>query len=242
MEFTYTCPDCGKEHTLQLEVHETATPPQNSVKVTRFHSETIELNWHEIAKDIKSGNTMLKVGDEINCCLNDGNSTPVTSVVAHKFDDGTVAFVLKDRMASRMYMNESSTNKGGYAESAMRKYLDGKVFELLPDDLKEVIKPRLIKQHFDSEEYSAECKLWLPSITEIEGDNWAESDDASEVQFDLFKDEKSRVKQFEGKTTGWWARSPYTGSSTGFVNVYTNGSSYYNGASLSYGVAFGFLI
>lgn len=245
MEYTNVCPHCGKTHTLRVSITNDTAKEEvvcKPSKVTIYKTETREQNWHEIAEGIKSGNTDLKVGDEISCELTDG--TPITVQVAHLYPNGTrcAMMVLKDCLPEKHYMNKEWTNEGGYTESDMRRYLNEEILPKLPTDLQEEIVNREIEQCMGEERYRTVCKLWLPSITEIEGNNWAESDSQGDVHFDLFKDEKSRVKQIDGETTYWWTRSPFAGSSNNFVYVYTNGSSSSSFASISNGVAFGFII
>lgn len=181
----------------------------------------------------------LFVGDEISFKLKDG--TPVTFVVAHfnPYGEG-VALVLKDCLPDRHAMNDSWTNAGGWRDSEMRKYLNSEIYELLPDDVKAAIKERTIIQKHKGKTYESKDKLWLLSRTELEGEY---STDVDDVHFDLFKDERSRVKQIDDETWWYWTRSPVAGGSGYFVYVYTGGSSTGNGsANNSNGVAFGFLI
>lgn len=224
MKFTITCPDCGKIHEITIDEVKPST-----VKITTTAEHTA--SWAEVAESIYSGNSMLKVGDELTVTLKNG--TEVVFVVAHlnPYDDNQIAFVLKDCLPDSHCMNDKGGNKGGFIKSDMAEYLNNDIFELLPDDLQAIIKihPTL------------NCRLWLPSYTELGGTNndWAKKDG---IHFDLFKDEKSKVKQIDGETCNWWTRSPYAGNSNGFVSVSTYGSSHSNVASYSFGVAFGFLI
>ena len=230
MEFTITCPDCGKVHKVTIDEVKPST-----VRIATKAEHTA--SWAEVAESVYSGK-VFKVGDELTTTLKNG--TEVTFVVAHinpyadltPFDDTQIAFVLKDCLPDGHCMNENGSNKGGFCKSDMAKYLNEDIFALLPDELQAIIKvhPTL------------DCRLWLPSYTELGGtdSDWVKEDG---VPFDLFKDEKSKVKQIDGETCYWWTRSPYAGNSYGFVYVNTNGSSNgIIGANNSYGVAFGFLI
>lgn len=234
MKFTITCPDCGKVHEITVDEVKQLKP----VLISRTEKTT---SWAEIAEHIHSGNTELKVGDQIACTLKNG--LEVFFEVAHlnPYDSNEVAFILKDCLPDRHCMNENGGNAGGYCESDMAMYLKHEIFPLLPDDLQAVIKERVFTNSKRGRNSILHCKLWLPSHTELGGEptRYIEKDG---VPFDLFKDEKSKVKQIDGETCGWWTRSPYAGNSSYFVYVYTNGSSYYSGANVAYGVAFGFLI
>jgi hypothetical protein len=137
-------------------------------------------------------------------------------------------------------MNEDCTNEGGWSNSAMREYLNVDIYNLLPDDLKDIIKERKISQIQDGEEYTSIDKLWLLSRTEVFGGDY--DTDSNDVHFPLFCDERSRVKQVDSETYWYWLRSPIASSSTSFCIVYNGGGANNSGASYSGGVAFGFLI
>ncbi len=224
MEMTIKCPDCGKDLKITVEEIKKEAP-----KVSLFYKVKTNFSWSEIADMIHSGDMdFFSVGNEISCTLKNGKE--VTFVVAHinPYDENEVAFVLKDCLQERHTMID------------MRKYLNEEIYDLLPDDLKAVIKKRSIKQRIDDEIEKYEDKLWLLSKMEIEGE--AAESDVDDVHFDLFPDERSRVKQINGETVWYWLRSPYTGNGIYFWYVSANGSSNNSNAISSYGVAFGFLI
>ena len=224
MEMTIKCPDCGKDLKITVEEIKKEAP-----KVSLFYKVKTKFSWSEIADMIHSGDMdFFSVGNEISCTLKNGKE--VTFVVAHinPYDENEVAFVLKDCLQERHTMID------------MRKYLNEEIYDLLPDDLKAVIKKRTIKQRIDGEIEKYEDKLWLLSKMEIEGE--AAESDVDDVHFDLFHDERSRVKQIDGETMWYWLRSPYTSTGCYFWSVGTNGVSDSSNASGSYGVAFGFLI
>ena len=64
-----------------------------------------------------------------------------------------------------------------------------------------------------------------------------------DTQLDIFKTERSRVKEIDGETVFWWERSPYVSYSYNFNGVNTSGHP--NGnyiANTSSGVCLGFCI
>lgn len=112
--------------------------------------------------------------------------------------------------------------------------------------LQEMIVPRRIVQTMDGEQLESEDKLWLPSFTEMFGkegaEDWAPAD-TDETQLELFRTERSRVKERPGNGTWWyWLRSPDGSGSAYFCDVYSNGNASCNGASVAGGVAFGFCL
>ena len=62
------------------------------------------------------------------------------------------------------------------------------------------------------------------------------------TQYAYYKAGNSKVKNKSGSAYIWWERSPSSGYSNSFCAVASNGSAYYNGASSSIGVAFGFCV
>ena len=73
-------------------------------------------------------------------------------------------------------------------------------------------------------------------------EDWAPAD-TDETQLELFRTERSRVKERPGNGTWWhWLRSPYGSDSTIFCSVFSNGDANYNSASRALGVAFGFCL
>lgn len=104
----------------------------------------------------------------------------------------------------------------------------------------------LTVQTVDGERLESEDKLWLPSFTEMFGkegaEDWAPAD-TDETQLELFRTERSRVKERPGNGTRWnWLRSPYGVNSTFFCIVNSNGNAFYSYASIARGVVFGFCL
>lgn len=193
-----------------------------------------ETTWEEIERNKSS----LKVGETIECTLKNGKKA--TFCVAHLNPDGDghVAFVIKDCIESHR-MNSNATNEDGWKATEMREYLNNEIWGLLPDDLKAVIKPRLLKTK--STDLDCRDNLWLLSRMEVFGEQGG--GELGDVHFPLFATERDRVKNDEdGVAYYWWLRSPYSQYSSSFCSVYTSGSSYTGPAYASYGVAFGFLI
>ena len=68
---------------------------------------------------------------------------------------------------------------------------------------------------------------------------------AETLQLPIFTDNASRIKKTANGTGSayyWWLRSATASNTSNFEGVYGNGTSYYNGASNTGGVCFGFCI
>lgn len=206
---------------------------------------TSEIEWNTIKKAQADGKLqeLLQVGDELDITLKTGEAL---TVQAGGTTENGLRFVLKDCMKDMRGMNKRMTNKGGWRDSEMRLRLNETIFHMLPDELQEIIIPRRIVQTMDGEALESEDKLWLPSFTEIFGEenaeDWAPAD-TNETQMELFTTERSRVKEVPGNGTWWyWLRSPYGGYSTYFCFVGSSGRASYDSASNALGVAFGFCL
>lgn len=206
---------------------------------------TSEIEWNTIKKAQADGKLqeLLQVGDELDITLKTGEELTVQAVGT---TERGLIFLLKDCMKDEHGMNKRMTNKGGWRDSEMRLWLNGTIIHMLPDELREMIVPRCIVQTMDGERLESEDKLWLPSFTEMFGkegaEDWAPAD-TDEMQLELFRTERSRVKEKPGNGTWWyWLRSPYGSSSAYFCRVNSIGYAGYGSASYANGVAFGFCL
>lgn len=158
------------------------------------------------------------------------------------------------------YMNATTTNAGGWAESYMRKTTLGNastpadpatnsLLSALPVDLLAVIKS-VVKYTTASSSAPTDTEdyLWLLSEFEVHGkthySSSAEKD--HQAQYDYYKAGNSKVKYQHTApewVTHWWNRSPATGSYTSaFCSCYTTGGEYYQRAEISQGISPGFCV
>ena len=211
---------------------------------------TITTDWVQLKTVQERGNLaeVLEVGSEFPISLENENGVfeQLTAQVVHVTKEGRVMVVLKDCMEKMRAMNGYATNKGGWKDSAMRKWLNEDVLPRLTKELQEMVVPRTIRQKINGEEVQTQDKLWLPSFTEMFGADAAaewEPGDLGDEQFELFDSERSRVKEVPGRGTWWyWLRSPFASTSAYFCAVDSYGSATYDGASYARGVAFGFCL
>lgn len=136
-------------------------------------------------------------------------------------------------------MNEEYTNKGGWEACKMRKYLNEDFINLLPNELVSLIKVIKKKTANKGRKVSVtEDKIFLPSEVEVFG-KVKYSAEGEGYQYDFFKNWHNRVKGYSDGCYGrWWLlRSPYSGGSTYFCIVNSDGGYYYNYANYTYGVS-----
>ena len=235
MELTINCPDCGK--TLKVTVVAEDAPRTEIIRKVATPT-----TWHEIAEKIKAGKAreFLSIGDIVPFEMKDGQKVNAVVAGIDIYGENEVVFVTEDCLSDCHAMNESSTNAGGWRDSNMREYLNTAVYNLLPDNLKDVIVQRTIRQNLGTKESSSTDNLWLLSKTEVGLECFTDKDD---VCLPLFTDERSRVKQVNGETTWYWLRSPLPSNSSYFHYVGSAGNSGNSmDATNEYGVAFGFLV
>lgn len=203
-------------------------------------SASFNSTWAEIKAAVENGTVrdLLHSRDQIPVTLKTGEE--VIFDVAYD-ETGKLFFVMHDCMDEEHVMNERWTNAGGWPACDMRRYLNNTVFDLLPDDLQEVISVTTIKQVIDGETVTCEDKLFLLSRTQVFGKGrWTEKE-PDDTQLDIFLTERDRVKLCgDHGTWFWWLRSAYHTSYFNYVSTSGDYSGY--GAYDSYGVALGFCI
>lgn len=184
----------------------------------------------------------LASGDIIPITLKNGEN--IELIVAHD-ERGEQFLTFRDCMIEEMPMNENDTNRGGWRDCKMRSYAR-EVFDLLPDDLKAVIIPTKIVQCINGERIECEDKLFCLSYTQMFGSHRCIADmEPEDSQLDIYKIRRNRVKGYgvgDNSSCWYWLRSPFTGTTSYFNLVYSDGSNYYYYASYTLGVCFGFRI
>lgn len=208
------------------------------ITITRRYDSRSE--WNKLSQCLADDPNYLSIGDCITDRLKDGREFTVEVTALSPYDPNTAIFVFKDCICDYR-MNVTNTNSGGWRDSLLRGWLCTEFFELLPDELQNVIKPRTINQKQNGDIITSVDRLWLPSYTEVFGGGM--ESDVGDVQFEWFKNCKNRIKlDADGSPADWWERSPYYGSSADFCYVNTSGSADYLYAYYSFGVAPAFII
>lgn len=230
---TIFCPNCGTTHNIVI----LDQPPQT---VKLIHASEVNTDWILIKKAIMNGDaaSVLSIGDKITTVLKDGQTVQFTVAAINPYGENEVAFVMEDCLAADSVMNAECHNKGGWYGSDLRTKLNTEILALLPDELVAAIKPRQITQLIEGKEFTSVDKLWIPSYTELFGGDYAV--DQGDVHFPLFQTPKSRVKNRNGDYEWYWTRS--ADAANYFSYVSSNGGNSGSYASVSYGVALGFLI
>ena len=85
------------------------------------------------------------------------------------------------------------------------------------------------------------CKIFLLSAPEVHYEHsYIDSGEGAVLSYFAScvtnNADSKRVAYLNGSAANWWLRSPFTGSTYNVWGVYSDGSYYYSGASISYGV------
>ena len=216
--------------------------------------EKIEDNWDVIATNVKNGNSSkYNVGAEKEVLI-DGkeyrvrvanNSTP-SECGNSEFSQTACGLVFEfvDVIENRV-MNTESTNSGSWPASEMRTYVNGDLYNKLPEELKKnIIDTKVVTGHGSREEtnYTSTDKLYLLSGHEVYEDDVnnkiSEYDTAYNQtrQLDFYKSknvvsnvviapditiilQKDVLKYNNGASAIWWLRAPAPYGDTHFLSV-----------------------
>ena len=167
-----------------------------------------------------------QIGDIIRFTLLTGEEVEAQ---CQRVDPEGATFCLTHCLEEGQPMNEENTNKGGWDESDLRKYLNTKILDSFPESIKSKMKP-IYTYDF----------LTLPTVEDIFGewdfDRW-EPKEGAEPNWPLMKH-----RQYRAKGNCWWERSAYYNTATHFCYVNASGNANSNNASFSCGLAPTFLI
>jgi hypothetical protein len=138
-----------------------------------------------------------------------------------------------DEIIFKSAINAKDTNKGGFSESALAKYLNNEFLNAM------CISEHLVKNNEG-------IHITLPTATELFGDEdyWENTSNFHDKpkQFDFYTNEKNRVRVFENETQWYWTSSPRASSASGFCNCSRTGLSTNLSASSAGGVAPAFCV
>lgn len=162
------------------------------------------------------------------------------------YSDGSgkapLTFQLHDCYGEQKAMNNSGTNRGGWAPCDMRSTHLPAILALMPTEvqngIREVNKLTSAGNKLSSINTTAD-KLFLLSEIEIFG-SVRNSKSGEGTQYDYYKAGNSRVKNYNGNAKNWWGRSPYGNNSMYFCEVTLYGDDGFTGASYALGVPFAF--
>ena len=160
--------------------------------------------------------------------------------------DGTgkapLTFQMHDCYTTAYPMNDTNTNVGGWRDCQMRTQTMPALKALLPAEVQAGIRPvnKLTSAGNQSSSIvTTSDELFLPSEVEVFGSTFS-SLSGEGKQYDYYQAGNSKVKNRKGSANYWWERSPFSGGSTRFCRVDSNGAATAGYARAAYGVPFCF--
>lgn len=164
--------------------------------------------------------TEIQMGDQIVIPLAEFGEFTAT---AQKITDKGVLFMFDDCVAEQQ-MNKQWTNKGGYAKTYMKKWIETVLLSAFPEELQGRIQD-----------------LALPTYGMIFGhDDWYERaiEPDNDEQLPLMAKRKNRIADFNDDYEWYWLQNATKEdcSAAYFADVYYGGITSYGGAAASGGV------
>lgn len=229
---------CKREMTLGEEIIGLSTRGIDTPTVERMYRKYIEM---AADKESKEAMRAYCINDELaifgvpaKSNLKDAEVEDKTTIkldglgefaaTVHKVTDDKVMLIFDDYVAKRP-MNESGTNKGGFEDSDLNKWLHTEFVKALPYS----IRARL-------------TDVTIPTVGEMFGwdDEWDRNhfEADNDKQLPLMKQKRNRVAYYNNECECGWLRNATKKefSSARFASVGYSGDSGYYGASYSAGV------
>ena len=153
-----------------------------------------------------------------------------------------LTFQLHDCYGVRLSMNDPATNNGGWTNCAMRQTHLPAILSQMPTEVQSGIHEvnKLTSAGSQSATINTTAdKLFLLSEIEIFG-SVSHSKSGEGTQYDYYKADNSKVKNYNGRAEPWWDRSPKDSNSTDFCIVNGSGDAAYTGSANSIFLAFAF--
>lgn len=169
--------------------------------------------------------------------MNAGGKTLATPTAAGQTTCNYVVG-LKNGLAEYGYMNSSNTNSGGWDSCARRTWCNSVYRSAIPATLRGIFKQHknITASGSSTATTTSTDYFALPAEKEIFGSTTYGSSTAetSLTQFQWYKTAANRIKKTgdSGSADYWWERSPYSGNSTSFCAVASDGSANANSASI----------
>ena len=219
--------------------------------------ESISDTWSEIIANVSNGtySTKYHIGDTKKIDLGTEGEVIMTIVgidtddLADNSGKAPITWISKQLLKTSHRMNppyqsntEGTGALGGWEKTEMRSYLKETVKPLIPEAVRNAIKP--VKKYsriynvFGSavNDVLTTEDVWIPSYKEVFGSGL---ETLGPTYSTTFPDNASRIKSKAGSSAAWWwLRS--ANSNGNFSGVGTDGSYYSGGANYTGGVVLGF--
>ena len=147
----------------------------------------------------------------------------------------------KDCLKEYGYMNSQDFNSGGWDACKRRTWCNNVFRNAIPASLRPAFKQFKTKAAAGSGTALTTSTDWFSLFSEMEvfgSTTYANSSAESQnTQLNWFKTSSNRIKKWNGVSSRWWERSPYSTNSNNFCNVTNRGIADWYGARYSSGLA-----
>ena len=217
---------------------------------TSTNADFTQATWRQIANAVDLGiaTTLYanQIGAEKTVTLTNGETHTVrlanctSSMYDYADKAGSTGFVIEftDCVITAYRMNATNTNQGGWDASEMNNKTMGVIYNILPDDVKEVVSHVKVKAaNGGGSNYSAVIStdnyLFIPAEREIVANqNVSMPAEWNALQrWQYYVNTNYAVKKCETSNAGWWLRSSNQSSTTAFTIINASGQSQYGMAS-----------
>jgi hypothetical protein len=116
--------------------------------------------------------------------------------------------------------NASNTNDGGWAESALNKSLNTRLYNAIPAQIKSLIKQVIVysgdgigsSDPYYTEVTSSNCYITIPALIEVDPTRTSEPYNSEGTSISYLNTNDSRKRAFDGGTyNAYWLRTPTIG-------------------------------
>ena len=245
----------------ELRVEATQAGTKTSTTAKSFTDDS----WDTIASAVKSGTYPYQVGDTKTVDMGSLGTHTVrvantTACTNGETSETACGFVVEFAdIISNQFMNSTNTNVGGWPASAVRTYVNTRIYNALPSDLQNVIATTTVVSSHGSTSgeanFTSSDKLYPLSTKEVWGKDGTSntiSNDTAEAetrQLDYYKNNgvttvnySGAIKQYNGSYNPWWLRSTNSGYTYSFFIVNSYGAWRNGSANNASGVAPAFRI
>ena len=117
--------------------------------------------------------------------------------------------------------NTNNTNAGGWAESALNKSLNNRLYNAMPIQIKALMKQVIVWSSIgqnSSELSSSNCYITIPAVVEVDSSYTSEPYNSEGIAISYMSTNDARKRAFDGgEYDAYWTRSPAY-SSNGWLN------------------------
>ena len=197
-------------------------------------------NWETIATNVKNGNMCgYHVGDEKEIELAGFGKHNVRISNMSKCTNGETSetacgFVVEFADIITTHEFKCGRNVGGWKDSKLRTYVNGTIYNALPNDLQNVITTtKVISGHGSTSgetNFETQDKLYLLNAQEVWNGNDYDTSAGASKQLDYYKNQgvttssyTGAIKQLNGTDSYWWLRSASSFDARSFPDVRSYG-------------------